>query len=832
MLHINFPRLRFAKSTRCVIIEITLKKQYEVLGMNEKTLYKLEFHKIKDLVKAYAMTEDGKAKIDALMPKTTLKAVNILQKETSEALMMSVKQGRLPLSNLKPVRPIVKRAEIGAILSGGELLVVRDTLRLTRKCSSYYEDLTSNGDSYTYLKGYFESLMPLNTVERDISRCILSAEEIADDATPELSRIRRQKVSIGGRIKESLQNIIRSSAYQDMIQDPVVTLRQDRYCIPVKIEYKSQFKGIVHDQSSTGATAFIEPMAVVELGNELKGLEIKEQEEIERILTELTAAILPYTESIQMNYKQLVRLDGIFARSEFSLKYDCREPKLNDKGYMNLKRARHPLLPKEQVVPIDVSLGQDFTTLLITGPNTGGKTVTLKTLGLFSLMAAVGLQIPAAEGSEVAVFEGIYADLGDEQSIEQSLSTFSAHMTNIVSILKDMSLNSLILLDELGSGTDPIEGAALAMAILEHLRKQQIRTVATTHYSELKLYALSTEGVENASCEFDVASLRPTYRLLIGVPGKSNAFAISKKLGLPGYLIEDAKTYLEKENVKMEDILVDLEESKRRAEIESERAKAFRAEAERLKEEIQKERQKLENAKKKVIERAELKAKELIRATEEEANEALKQVRAAARKAQVLIDERDLQSAKENMSKALKKQEKRASKVTGVQVGSLKEVTEGQEVMVISLAQKGTVTKVADKNGMVEVRLGIMPMKVSIKDLKPVAEESQSTTGQKAKSKVKAKGQVSYRMQKTSTISTEVDVRGLMVDEAWPVVDKYLDDAYLAGLTQVTIIHGKGTGVLRTAIMQRLKRHPHVEAQRPGTFGEGEMGVTVVTIKK
>ena len=797
--------------------------------MNEKTLYKLEFHKVKELVKAYATTEGGKVKIDQLMPETTLNAVTHLQKETADALLMSVKKGKLPLSNLKPVAPILKRVEIGAILSGGELIVVRDALRMTRKAKNYYQDAISNGEVYPVIGEYFEALSPQNHVEREIARCIVSAEEVADDATPELSRIRKQKLTLGNRIKESLQQIIHSSHYQDMIQDPVVTLRQDRYCIPVKVEYKSQFKGIVHDQSATGATVFIEPMAVVEIGNELKGLETKEQEEIEKILTELTNMVMPYTEEIAFSYNELILLDSIFARSEFSLKYDCREPKLNDKGYIELKRARHPLLAKEQVVPIDVRLGRDFTTLLITGPNTGGKTVTLKTLGLFSLMAAIGLQIPAAEGSEVAVFEGIYADLGDEQSIEQSLSTFSAHMTNIVSILNDMSLNSLILLDELGSGTDPIEGAALAMSILEHLRKQQIRTVATTHYSELKLYALSTEGVENASCEFDVKSLRPTYRLLIGVPGKSNAFAISMKLGLPKYLIEEAKVYLEKENVKMEDILVDLEQSKRMAEIESERAQTYRQEAERLKEEIQKERSKIDKAKKKIMERAELKAKELLREAEEEADRALKEVRAAARKAQVIIDEHSLQEAKQNMSDTLKKQHKRASKVTGkVSAKALTSVVVGEEVMVTSLMQKGVVTKEADKNGMVEVRMGIMPMKVKLSDLQRVQEEKVEPV---KTNKTKQKGQISYNVRKTQTISTEIDVRGLMVDEAWPVVDKYLDDAYLSGLKQVTVIHGKGTGALRAGIMQRLKKHPHVEAQRPGTFGEGDMGVTVVTIK-
>lgn len=798
--------------------------------MNDKTLYKLEFHKVKEKLKVYASTNDGKIQIEQLIPTHQLDEAYRLQRETSDALFMSVKKGKLPLSNLKPVQPILKRVEIGAILSAGELLDVRNVLRLTRKSRNYYQEALNNGDSYTHLSPYFESLFPLVELEREITRCILSPEEIADDATPELARIRKSKLVLGGKIKEHLQHIIHSTSYQDMIQDPVITLRRDRYCIPIKVEYKSQFKGIIHDQSSTGATVFIEPMAVVEIGNELKTLEVKESEEIEKVLTELTNSLMPYTQDVSLSYTKLIELDVIFARSEFSLKYDCREPKLNNKGYISLIKARHPLLPKDQVVPIDVSLGKAFTTLLITGPNTGGKTVTLKTMGLFSLMAAIGLQIPAAEGSEMAIFEGIYADLGDEQSIEQSLSTFSAHMTNIVSILKDMSLNSLVLLDEVGSGTDPLEGAALAMSILEHLRKQQILTVATTHYSELKLYALTTEGVENASCEFDVESLRPTYRLLIGIPGKSNAFSISKKLGLPEYLIEDAKVYLEKENVKMEDILVDLEQSKRMAEIESERAKAFRLEAERLKEEIQLERKKIDKAKKKVIERAEIKAKEILKQSEEEADQVLKEVRAAARKVQVAIDERMLHETKQAMNTKLESQRKRLNKASGnTSQKALKTVRLGEEVMVTSLMQKGIVTKLADKNGLVEVRMGIMPMKVKLADLQLVQEE-QPTKQSQTKTKQKKSGNT-YHLSKTKTISMEVDVRGLMVEEAWPIVDKYLDDAYLSNLGQVTIIHGKGTGALRNAIMQRLKKHPHVKMQRPGTFGEGDMGVTIVTIK-
>lgn len=802
--------------------------------MNEKTLYKLEFHKVKELVKAYALTEGGKARIDEMLPSTDLETVQKLQKETSDALHMSIKKGRMPLGNLKVIKPILKRIEIGAILGSGELLAVRDVLRATRQGKNYYQDAISTGETYPALSEYFEGLMPYTQIEREMTRCIIGENLFADDATPELYHIRKQSKAITGRIKETLQNIIHSAHYKDMIQDPVVTLRRDRYCIPIKVEYKSQFKGIVHDQSSTGATVFIEPMTVVELGNELSSLAAKEQAEIEKILIDLTNALAPITLEIGVSYQFLMDLDVIFARSEFSLKYDCREPRLNNKGYVNLKRARHPLLSKEQVVPIDVYVGKDFTTLLVTGPNTGGKTVTLKTIGLFSLMAASGLQVPAAEGSEVAVFEGIYADLGDEQSIEQSLSTFSAHMTNIVRILEEMSLNSLILLDEVGSGTDPVEGAALAMSILEHLRKQQIRTVATTHYSELKLYALSTEGVENASCEFDVESLRPTYRLLIGVPGKSNAFAISKKLGLPEYLIDEAKVYLQQENVNMESILVDLEQSKKMAEIESERARSYRDEAERLKAEIENERKKMDKAKKKILEKAELKAKELLREAEKETDRVLKEVRSAARKAQVVIDEKALQGAKNQMNETVEKQNKKLGRVSGSSKKAqkkLQSVKPGDEVMVLSLMQKGVVLKEADRSGKVEVRLGIMPMKVALDQLAKVDEEKEQVKEKKKSGNTLNKKGISYQVSKTSHIRPEIDVRGMMVDEALPIVDKYLDDVYLSGIKQVTIIHGKGTGALRAGVIQMLKRHPHVESYRAGLYGEGELGVTVVTVK-
>ncbi|WP_069998096.1 endonuclease MutS2 [Cellulosilyticum sp. I15G10I2] len=800
--------------------------------MNEKTLYKLEFHKIREILKAFALTDGGKRKVDTVLPLADIESVRILQNETKEAINMSIKKGRIPIANLKEIKPILKRVEIGAVLNSGEILQVRDILRTSRQVKSYQKEDQHKEYVYEHLDGYFESLSIYSALEREIDRCIIAPEQFADAATDQLFHIRKQMRSINGKIKETLQGIIHANKYQDMLQEAVITMRRDRYCVPIKIEYKNQFKGIVHDQSSTGATVFIEPMAVVDLGNELKSLETKEAAEIEKILIDLTSQIAGITSALAINYDNLIKLDLIFARSEFSLKYDCREPRLNNEGYVQLKRARHPLLSKDTVVPIDVHIGKAFTTLLITGPNTGGKTVALKTIGLFTLMAEIGLQIPAAEGSEIAVFDGIYADLGDEQSIEQSLSTFSAHMTNIVSILEQMTTNSLVLMDEVGSGTDPIEGAALAMAILEHLRKQQIRTVATTHYSELKLYALSTDGVENASFEFDLESLQPTYRLLIGVPGKSNAFAISMKLGLAEYLIEDAKVFLHKENVKMEDILLDLEQSKKTAEIESLRAKEFRAEAEKLREEIKNERQKIEKTRKKILERTELKAKEILKQAEAETDKVLKEVRSAARKAQVMIDEKELQQVKSNMHQVTKQQDQQVNKSLGFKSAAakkLKTVSVGQEVMVTSLMQKGIVIEPLDSSGHVIVRLGILPMKVHLSNLQKLEEEThQEKKVNKPKS---SKGSVSYNVSKTSTISPEIDIRGMLVDEGIQVVDKYLDDAYLSGLKQVTIIHGKGTGALRAGITNMLKRHPHIEAHRPGKYGEGEMGVTVVTIK-
>lgn len=799
--------------------------------MNDRTLYKLEFHKIKEMLKGYAVTETGKQWVTELLPSSDFTEVTRLQEETAEALAMAVKKGRLPVTNIKEIRTTVKRVEIGAILSSQEILNVAALLRTCRRLKSYYkEDAEEVG--YKELSRYFESLSVHGDIEHEIARCIIGPDEYSDDATPELAQIRRQMKSTHNKIRETIHGILHSQRYQDMLQEVVVTTRQDRYCVPIKVEYKNAFKGIVHDQSSTGATVFMEPLAVVELNNTLRSLFAKEKEEIEKVLANLTNLIETIAPYLQSSFEFVCALDVIFAKAEFALKIDARQPKLNHEGYVSLKRARHPMLPKDEVVPIDVHVGQDFTTLLITGPNTGGKTVTLKTLGLFTLMAQSGMQIPAAEGSVIAVFDQVFSDLGDEQSIEQSLSTFSSHMTNIVRILDNMTPNSLILLDEVGSGTDPVEGAALAMSILEYLRRQHIRTVATTHYSELKLYALSTEGVENASCEFDVESLRPTYRLMIGIPGKSNAFAISLKLGLYEHLIEESKKYLHKENVKMEDILVELEYSKKMAEIEKEKAEAFRKEAQILKEEIVAQRKKIEKSKQKILERANEKAQEMLKQVEQEADRVLKEVRSNARNAQVMIDEKSLVQAKEHMTESFGAQKKVISKTTGqsrMTPKLPKNIGVGEQVMVTSLMQRGIILEEADSSGKFLVQVGILPIKVPLTSLERIQQE-ETKAAPKKKTPVRG-GNVSHKLSKTSSIRAEVDVRGLMVDEALPVVDKYLDDAYLSGLKQATIIHGKGTGALRQAISTMLKRHPHIASFRAGLYGEGDMGVTIVEIK-
>ncbi|WP_305768774.1 endonuclease MutS2 [Candidatus Epulonipiscium viviparus] len=793
--------------------------------MNEKALYKLEFNKIRTKLANYAITEEAREHINELRPTATPAEVYQLQEQTHDAVNISLKKGRPPINRIKQIKTSIQRVQIGGVIGSGEILNIGKVLKTSRLLKKYSSEETT-GITFNSLQRHFDSLCTYKELEYEIERCIIAEDEFSDEATPTLSNIRRQMTRLTIKVKDTIQNIIQSSQYKDMLQESIVTVRDGRQCIPIKAAQKTAFKGIVHDTSGSGATVFIEPAAVVEMNNKIRELMSAEQDEIQVILATFSEKISFITEELLLTFKSIIELDIIFAKSEYALKINARAPVLNEKGYINLKGARHPLLNSTAVVPIDIYVGKEFTTLLITGPNTGGKTVTLKTIGLFTIMAQCGLFIPAKENSELAIFDDVFAGLGDEQSIEQSLSTFSAHMMNLIEILADMTTNSLILLDELGSGTDPVEGAALAMSILEHLRKQQITTVATTHYSELKLYALSTPNVENAGCEFDIQELRPTYKLLIGVPGKSNAFEISKKLGFPEHLIDDAKVFLQKENVKMEDILVELEYSKRTALVEKENALKFRQEAETLKESIKKERQKLEVSRQKILKRAEEKGKELLREVEIETENILKEVRQMARESLINVDENTLQSIKQKVQNTKITKSSEIDKKIGYTKPKpkvLKDVKVGEEVLVISFNQSGIVTNVS--NNEATVQLGILPITVRLDDI------SRNVQGTNKSKNLTTNQNISHNVRKTMTIRPEIDLRGMTGDEAIEAASQYLDDAYLSGLKNVTIIHGKGTGVLREAIKNMLRKIPHVQSYRPGKYGEGEHGVTVVELK-
>lgn len=795
--------------------------------MNKKVLKTLEYNKIIEKLLSKAHSPMGIEQIKALMPSSDIAEVTKRQKETADAVSMSFRKGRIPMGGLKDIRIALKRVDIGAVLASTELVYIADVMRCAKRVKDYAKD-NGKGEVYPALDPIFEQLMTFPQIEHEINRCIIGPDEFADDATRALFNIRREIKSNNARIREQLNSIIQSRHYQSMLQDPVITVRQNRYCVPVKSEHKGNFPGIVHDQSSTGATFFIEPMSVVEIGNKIKELELKEVAEIEKILTDLTYLVEEDILEIRVTLDALSLLDFISAKAELAIEMRAVEPKLNTNRYINLKKARHPLLNPKEVVPIDVYLGGDFTTLLVTGPNTGGKTVTLKTLGLLTIMGQAGLHIPAADRSEIAVFDEVFADIGDEQSIEQSLSTFSSHMNNIVKILDDLTLNSLVLFDELGSGTDPIEGAALAMSILEHLRKQEIRTAATTHYSELKLYALSTDGVENASCEFNVETLSPTYKLLIGIPGKSNAFEISSKLGLPSFLVDEAKILMEKGDINLEEIIIDLEESKKEAINERQKATQYREEARQLKEKMETQKEALVKQKEKILNTARMEAKHILDDAKEETDFIVKELKAEAKKSQTMINDRGIEGAREALREKIKSHDatlKQAVKPRNT-LAPIKNLKIGEEVRVLTLGQTGIVQKGPDRSGNVMVQLGIMQMKVHISNL----QYAQEPKAKKKNSKAKVSG-VSRNIAKSQHISAEIDVRGQLADEAIQNIDKYLDDAHLAGLKTVMIIHGKGTGALRTAVQQMLRRNPHAESYRLGKYGEGEAGVTVVELK-
>ncbi len=792
--------------------------------MNKKTVKALEFDMLLQRLSKYTDNEAVKKRILDLTPGKDLAAVSLMQKETSEAVSCCLKFGSAPV-NLDVDNPsvYVKRAEMGGCLNPGELLKVSRLLYVSRRMKSYLSDFTDG----EVLKGACGELLTGKNVEDRINSCILESGEISDNASPELSAIRRRINALNAKIRENLNSMIRSSTYKKYLQDPIVSVRNDRFVIPVRSEYKSEVPGIVHDTSSSGATLFIEPMSVVQSNNEIRDLKGKEEGEIEKILYDLTALVTECSHSLFVNYRIICDLDFWFCKARLSLDMNGNEPRLNDKGIVDIKKARHPFIDKDAVVANDIKLGKDFDTLVVTGPNTGGKTVTLKTVGLFSLMTAAGLHIPASDSSEMAVFSEIFADIGDEQSIEQSLSTFSSHMVNIVEIIESCGPGSLALFDELGAGTDPTEGAALAVAVLEFLRARGVKTLATTHYSELKLYALSTEGVENASCEFDVESLRPTYKLLIGVPGKSNAFAISKRLGLDERVIERANELLSDESIKFEDVLSDLETDRIKAAAEREEAARLKKEIKELRREIEADRIKLKSNKQRIMDEAAREAKIIVMDAKEEANRIIRDLE----KMRVTAGAEDVSSKVKKARETLKEKEETidrklasAAKPKKTFAEPPKNLIPGTTVKLLDLNQEAVVINAPDKKGMVKVQAGIMKLDVHVTNLKKVED---SETKKLTEKYVKASRAYA---SKTKNVSPEIDVRGQMTEEAVDNVSKFIDDCYLASISPVTIIHGKGTGALRAAIQSFLKRHKHVKSVRNGRYGEGETGVTVVEL--
>ena len=787
--------------------------------MDNKALNTLEFDKIKNMLSSKAASALGKRLADELMPSSDISDIRRWQTETSVAVSMIMKKGSLVLGGLKDITDSLKRVNVGGVLSIDELTSIGSFLYCARKAKKYSESESKN-DDFSALSSYFDAIVCISELENDIERCIIDGKEISDEASPALRDIRRSIRVSNDRIKEHLSGIIHSSAYKNMLQDAVITIRNDRYCVPVKQEYKNSFPGMIHDRSSTGATLFIEPMSVVQLNNKIKELKGDEKREIDKILARLSQEVYENSGAIAADMEVLSQLDFIFAKAELSVSMKASEPVFNDKGYINIKKARHPLLEPKSVVPTDIYLGGDFNTLLITGPNTGGKTVSLKTIGLFTLMGQSGLHIPAFDNSELTVFEEVFADIGDEQSIEQSLSTFSSHMSNIVRILNKVTNNSLVLLDELGAGTDPTEGAALAIAVIKYLHALGVRTAVTTHYSELKVFALTAEGVENASCEFDVETLRPTYRLLIGVPGKSNAFAISSRLGLPEYIINEAKEVLSHEDVRFEDVITELEISKKAVAEEQERAEQYRREAQKLRLDAEKQKQKLEKQREKIINDARDEARRLVSDAKDEADSIVKEIRRM---------QRDNAGLDKIDSRRKKLKEKLNSMESGTVRNSAahpvpKELHTGDRVYIHSLAQSGVVISAPDSSGNVMIKTGIMKVKIGIEDL------SLDTVEEKPKQQAK-KYAAGFKNSKAKDISPQVDLRGLMALEAIDKLDKYLDDACLAGLNQVTIIHGKGTGALRSAVQDYLRTNRRVKSYRAGLYGEGEAGVTIAELK-
>ena len=791
--------------------------------MNQKSLTKLEFPKIIEMLTDHASSPGGASFCRRIKPMTDLNKIITAQEQTAAAFTRIVKKGIPSFSGCYAVSDSLKRLEIGSALSAPELLRIGKLLQTTARIKSYgrHENADDQADC---LDVYFEQLAPLTPLSAEIDRCILGEDEISDDASSKLKQIRRSINGMNDKIHSTMTGLLNGSM-RTYLQDAIITMRGDRYCLPVKAEYRSQVNGLIHDQSATGSTLFIEPMAVVKLNNDIRELEIEEAKEIEVILSTLSAQADLHRDEIRYDLENMVELDFIFARAALAMEQNANEPIFNTEGKIHLRKARHPLINAKKVVPIDLSLGEDFDLLIVTGPNTGGKTVSLKTVGLLTLMGQSGLHIPALDRSSLSVFDEVYADIGDEQSIEQSLSTFSSHMTNVVSFLDKADRNSLVLFDELGAGTDPTEGAALAIAILSTLHERGIRTMATTHYSELKIYALSTPGVENACCEFDVETLSPTYRLLVGVPGKSNAFAISSKLGLPDYIINKAKDEISEQDESFEDVLTTLEQNRITLEREKEELARTRAEVESLKQSLAKNQEQIDARKEKMISNATEEAQRILREAKEYADQTMRDFQKFGKEN---VSVREMEQKRTALREKMNKLDKKKAKEVPKRTGNLRpqDLHLGDAVKVLSMNLKGTVSTRPDSKGNLFVQMGIMRTKVHISDL--VLIDEAVITGPSISRTSSGKSKLS----KAATISTEINLLGKTVDEAVAELDKYLDDAYLSHLPSVRVVHGKGTGALRKGIHNYLRRQKHVADFHLAEFGEGDAGVTIVTFKK
>ena len=786
--------------------------------MNEKALNILEYHKIIDMLAEKTGTPLGREQALSLVPSPDPEWIRKEQQETADALSRIISFGTLSCSGARDIRGSLLRLKVGASLNITELLSIAALLRAADRVRSYgrHRDRVEFTDS---LDPYFNELEPLQLLLREIDRCIISEEEIADDASPELRSIRRKMQSASGRIHSELQALVNSRS--NYLQQPIITMRNGRYCIPVRSEYRQMVPGMIHDESGSGSTVFIEPMSVVRLNNEIRELQIAEQKEIEAILARLSTQAADHEHVLGEDLRILSRLDFIFAKASLAREMDAVQPEFSDDRSINIKKARHPLLPRNKVVPIDVQLGEHFRQLIITGPNTGGKTVSLKTVGLLSLMGQAGLHIPAFLGSRLGIYTEIYADIGDEQSIEQSLSTFSSHMKNIIRILDQADSESLVLFDELCAGTDPNEGAALAIAILQFLHRLSVNTMATTHYSELKLFALSTEGVENASCEFDVATLSPTYRLLIGIPGKSNAFAISEKLGLPGFIIDEAKGRIDTESERFEDVIKNLDASRKEIEKEQMELTALRGEAARLRDSLSRQEAKLNADRDRIISAAKQEARALVQDAKDQVDETIRRMNRIGSG-----DTRALEQERTRMRELLDKHTEKMTRSIEKAGTQAKDLHIGDSVQVLSMNLKGTVSTLPDAKGNLFVQMGILRSQVHISDVVPIQEDTVSVGGKKIQSTHSGIGR-----SKAATISPELNLIGKTVDEALPLLEKYLDDAYLSHIPQVRIVHGRGTGALRQAVQNKLKKLKYIESYRLGEFGEGDSGVTIAIFK-